>query len=307
MDIHSLGYVGIEGPNPADWLSFATGVCGLMPSPLPPGDDPTGPPSADGTAKDGTVYLKMDDRQWRLAAHPAETQGLRYVGFELASLRAFEAALEELQERGIAATAGTPAECAARGVRYMAHFADPVGHRIELFFGATADVDFQSPCVTPTFLTGALGMGHFALLVPDIDAALGFYLDVLGFKESDYFEMGPGMSMHFLHCNARHLTVALGSVGKFSALHHVQLEVQNIDEVGRAHDRALAASVPITTQLGRHSNDLMFSFYMRSPFGFDIEIGAEGLLVGDDWVPQRLVRPEIWGHAGLMAEPGEDD
>ena len=78
-----------------------------------------------------------------------------------------------------------------------------------------------------------------------------------------------------------------------------QYATRCFDEVGQIHDRAIAASVPISTQIGRHANDMMLSFYMNSPFGFDIEIGCEGLLVGEDWVPQKLIRPDIWGFLPL--------
>jgi 3,4-dihydroxy-9,10-secoandrosta-1,3,5(10)-triene-9,17-dione 4,5-dioxygenase len=96
MKIRSLGYIGIEGPNPKDWLPFATEVCGLTPAILVPGDDPAGSPSADGTSKDGTVYLKMDERQWRLAVHPGEQPGLRYMGFELGSSSDLDLAVAEV-------------------------------------------------------------------------------------------------------------------------------------------------------------------------------------------------------------------
>jgi len=302
MKLRSLGYIGVEGPNPEDWLSFATEVCGLTPASLVPGEDPTGSPSADGTSKDGTVYLKMDERQWRLAVHPAEQPGLRYMGFELGNSSDLDLAVEEVRAQGLDVTDGTPAECGARGVRRMAHVCDPAGNRIEFFSSATSDAPFESRVGALSFLTGSLGMGHLGMLVPDLDAALHFYLDVLGFEETDYFEIGPGMAMHFLRCNARHHTIAIGRVGDFKALHHILLEVSNIDEVGCAQDRALARSIPLSTQLGRHANDLMFSFYMKSPFGFDVEIGCEGRLIGEDWVPQKLVRPDVWGHAGLSAE-----
>jgi 3,4-dihydroxy-9,10-secoandrosta-1,3,5(10)-triene-9,17-dione 4,5-dioxygenase len=40
------------------------------------------------------------------------------------------------------------------------------------------------------------------------------------------------------------------------------------------------------------------SFYMRSPSGFDIEIGAEGRIV-DDWSAYQVFEstvPSFWGH-----------
>jgi 3,4-dihydroxy-9,10-secoandrosta-1,3,5(10)-triene-9,17-dione 4,5-dioxygenase len=46
----------------------------------------------------------------------------------------------------------------------------------------------------------------------------------------------------------------------------------------------------------------MFSFYVRSPAGFDVEIGCEGLLVDESWIPNRFVEGDVWGHQGLTAE-----
>jgi 3,4-dihydroxy-9,10-secoandrosta-1,3,5(10)-triene-9,17-dione 4,5-dioxygenase len=104
----------------------------------------------------------------------------------------------------------------------------------------------------------------------------------------------------FLHCNARHHSVALLRIGPISALHHVLFELPEIDDVGRAHDRAVAAGLSITTSLGRHRNDGMFSFYVKSPVGFDVEIGCHGLLVDENWTPNRFVEGDVWGHKGLL-------
>ncbi len=49
------------------WLEFALGAC--SPVPAPPG------PS------DGTLFLELDDRQWRIAVHPGDAAELRYLGF----------------------------------------------------------------------------------------------------------------------------------------------------------------------------------------------------------------------------------
>jgi len=299
MDIHSLGYVGVEGPNVADWLPFATDVCGLTLSPGSAEGE-----ASEATTEDEVLLFKMDDRRWRLAVHHAEVPGLRYVGYEVASRDAFETALQELQARRVSVTEGKPEECTARGVREMAHFEDPAGTRIELFVTAVSDTPVRPPLGGSSFVTGRLGMGHLAILVPDLEAGLDFYTEVMGFKESDYFEIGPGMAMHFLRCNARHHSLAIGRVGDFKALHHLLFEVQNIDEVGSALDRAKTASMPISTELGRHANDMMLSFYMKSPFGFDVEIGCEGRLVEQGWVSGKLVQADLWGHAGLTADTG---
>jgi 3,4-dihydroxy-9,10-secoandrosta-1,3,5(10)-triene-9,17-dione 4,5-dioxygenase len=310
MQIRQLGYAGLEGPDPKAWLDFATRICGLMPARAVPGE-PWGMPGAmpagsisggSGVAADGSVFLKMDEWQWRVALHPAPAPGLRYLGLELRGPSELEAACAELAARGLAPTAATPAELEARAVHGMAHLRDPAGNRIELFHGVTCDHDFLSPAGVPGFVTGPLGLGHVVLLVPDVEAALGFYCGALGFRLSDCITFGPGQGVWFLHCNPRHHSIALLHVGPVSGLHHVLFELPGIDDVGRAHDRAAAAGLPITASLGRHRNDRMFSFYVRSPAGFEVEIGCEGLLVGESWTPSRFVGGDVWGHKGLTPE-----
>jgi 3,4-dihydroxy-9,10-secoandrosta-1,3,5(10)-triene-9,17-dione 4,5-dioxygenase len=310
MEIRQLGYLGLEGPDPKAWLDFATRVCGLEPARVVPGEAwgvlgqpaPATASGGSGVAADGSVFLKMDDWQWRVALHPGARPGLRYLGFELRGAAELATAVAELEAKGLAVAHATSEELEARAVHGMAHLRDPAGHRVELFHGVTRDGGFASPAGVPCFVTGALGLGHAVLLVPDVEAALRFWCDGLGFRLSDYMVFGPGQGVWFLHCNPRHHTIALLHVGPIAGLHHVLFEMPGIDDVGCAHDRAVAAGHPITTSLGRHANDRMFSFYVRSPVGFDVEVGCGGLLVDASWTPNRFVGGDVWGHQGLSAE-----
>ena len=172
---HGLGYLGIAAKDPAAWRDFATSVCGLMPSPTPPGERVgmlTPSPEANGMAADGTAFLKMDDRQWRIAVHPVanpdDAPGLRYLGFEVPSHDELEFAIGAIRERGGNIRRGTRDELEARSVSALAVVADPAGHRVELFSGPIRDRDFHSPAGA-RFLTGDLGLGHAVLYVPGID------------------------------------------------------------------------------------------------------------------------------------------
>ena len=66
-----------------------------------------------------------------------------------------------------------------------------------------------------------------------------------------------------------------------------------------------APGAPISASLGRHVNDEMLSFYLRSPSGFDIEFGWGGLLVDDDatWLSRESTAVSRWGHAFSLS-PG---
>lgn len=306
MKLYGLGYAGFSLPDPGAWLAFATDVLGMMPAralpgepfanPLVPGSEPAS--GGRGIADDGSVYLKMDDHQWRIAIHRGGRPGVAYLGFQVADAGALAAAVAEVAATGTAITAGTVEECAARGVQGLAWCTDPGGRRIELFHGPVVDRHWKSP-VGAEFVTGALGLGHVLLFVADMEANLAFYRDVLGFQRSDFFHAGPGQSLHFLRCTPRHHTIGLIHVAPFEAVHHLMLEMPSIDHVGATLDRATAAGLEITSSLGRHVNDRMVSFYMRGPGGLEVEIGYDGVLCGPDWRDHEATAGDPWGHIGL--------
>ena len=75
--------------------------------------------------------------------------------------------------------------------------------------------------------------------------------------------------------------------------------VSSIDDVGTAYDLVAAREdIPVTMTMGRHTNDLMTSFYLRTPSGFDIEYGTGGLLVPENepWLVGSYDAMSIWGH-----------
>ena len=121
---------------------------------------------------------------------------------------------------------------------------------------------------------------------------------VLGLRLSDSVrsEFGP----RFLHCQGRavrHHTVALGEVPGMRGLHHLMLEVASIDDVGRAYDRVRTEGLTLAFDFGRHSNDLMTSFYVRTPSGFEIEYGTGGRIIDDyNWEPTEYDSGDLWGH-----------
>jgi len=312
VSVAGLGYIGINAADPAGWRDFATGVCGLVPSRLVPrpreGGIPVPSPEAVGIAADGSAFLKMDRRQWRLAVHPAKDPGLAYLGFEVRTLADFDRAVTTIAKRGVAIREGTANELEARSVERLAVLEDPAGHRLELFHAPIIDDDFRSPTGSE-FLTGELGMGHVVLFVPEIEPALAFYRDVLDFKRTDFMQFGPdGKGIHFMRCTRRHHSVALLHVGPLSGIQHLMFEKTTLDGVGVTLDRALAKGIEISSGLRRHRNDKTVSFYMKGPSGFEVEIGCDGMLVDDDWVEHEFAGGgDDWGHHGLTAESLKPD
>lgn len=296
IEIRGLGYFVAQIENLSQWQRYAEDVLGMQTSPAP----------------GGGLYLKMDERPFRMLI--VEGQQARYLasGWELASEQAFTAALAHLQAQGIEFDTGTPEEIEQRGVQALVAVTDPSGNRHELTWGHRSDcLPFVSPQGVPRFITGDMGLGHTVLPAPNFDATLAFAKDVLGFGLSDIFNFRPDPSappvrIHFLHCgNARHHSLALAEYPVPSGCVHVMVEVDSMTEVGRAHDRHQAQGVKLSATLGQHLNDRMTSFYMQTPSGFDLEYGFGGLQV--DWAEHsafEFTRVSIWGHDFSVGQQG---
>ncbi|MBS5837716.1 MULTISPECIES: VOC family protein [Pseudomonas] len=288
IDIRGLSYFVAQSPDPVAWQRYAEDVLGMMVTPAP----------------SGGLYVKMDERPFRMLIVPGDEA--RYVasGWELGNEAAFNAAIATLDQADVSWRQGSAEQCEQRGVQALVHVTDPSGNRHELSWGHRSDCQpFVSPQGVPRFITGDMGLGHTVLPAPNFDATLAFAKDVLGFELSDIFNFRPDPSappirIHFLHCkNSRHHSLALAEYPVPSGCVHVMVEVDNMTEVGRAHDRRLAHEVPLSATLGQHLNDRMTSFYMKTPSGFDLEYGYGGLLV--DWQAHsafEFTRVSLWGH-----------
>ena len=108
--------------------------------------------------------------------------------------------------------------------------------------------------------------------------------------------------MRFYHCNERHHTLALALV-PFELpqrLHHIMFETNVRDDVGAAFDRVWATDLAIPNGLGRHDNDGMFSFYLQTPAGFQIEVGYGARVITEGWDQNRPYDAiSSWGHQPL--------
>jgi 2,3-dihydroxybiphenyl 1,2-dioxygenase len=277
MQVVALGYLGIQATDPQAWAEFGPGVLGL---------------SLGDTGDDGTLFLRMDERAYRLAIHPGPRDGLACFGWELPTPSALEQAYRELDAAGCSPRRGTPDECRARKVQGLVYVSDPGGFQLELFYGQLTLYDQFLPARPISgFVAGELGLGHAVIGVPDYAAAQTFYSQVMGFRISDTF----ANRIMFFHVNPRHHSLGLVNTGTAS-LRHIMLEVRDLDDVGRTYDLCLSKGY-VTRGLGRHPNDKMLSFYLASPGSFDIEYGWGGRLVDDaTWSVQELGVTSVWGH-----------
>ena len=280
--IKSLSYVGFTSPDAQSWRSFAPDLLGVG---VVEGDDEV-------------VRLRVDDAAWRIAVHPGEANQISYIGWDVGDTTLLNEARERLLAAGIDVIPDDGELATARNVAEVAWFEDATGTRHELSHGQQAGAEPFTPGQGVSgFVTGEQGLGHIVLMVPDLQAASDFYMNLLGFRHSDDID-AAGMNLRFFHCNPRHHTLAISEVPGHRGIHHLMLQVESVDDVGRAYDRVVEAGVPIAMGIGKHPNDEMTSFYVRTPSGFEIEYGTGGLEIPMDqqWPVGHFDKISIWGH-----------
>src|SRR5699024_7084507 len=157
--------------------------------------------------------------------------------------------------------------------------------------GPALDHSVVQTSLGQSFVTGPQGMGHVVLPTTAMEATASFYTEVLGFLPRGAMRVGPptpdgaAPRIRFTGINQRHHSLAICPAPRDGdpGMIHLMVEVDSLDAVGRALDRVNKAGFSLSSTLGRHTNDKMVSFYVRSPGGWDIEYGTEGMLVDESW------------------------
>ncbi|MER7721535.1 VOC family protein [Streptomyces flaveolus] len=293
MDIRALGYLRLETTRLEEWRTYTLDVLGMV--------------EASGTTED-TLYLRIDDRSYRIAVQAGASDRLLAAGWEVANEAALTTATQELEAAGFAVKTADAAELAERRVQGLIHVTDPGGNPLEIYWGQAQDHTALGTPYGNRFVAGDLGLGHVVLPVPDIEAARDFYENLLGFQLRDSMKL-PAQAvptatrqqdfhwMHFLSPNRRHHSLGLYPGALPPGIVHFMVELETLDDVGRGLDRMQAADIPIASSLGRHTNDRMVSFYAQAPGGFQVEYGWDGLLVDPaTWVAKEITADSFWGH-----------
>ncbi len=292
MSVSAVGYLRIAATDTSAWMDFGTGVLGLM--------------DAQREDTGGARFLRMDDHPFRFMVEPADTDKLIATGLEFPDEFAWRSTLDTLAEAGHSVTAGSPEDAQCRCVSAFATVQDPAGNTLELYWGRKLDyVPLASPTGVTNFVTtyqqsGDLGFGHCVLPAPNIEACADFYTQFIGTGLTDtlYPPGLDGMQIKFMHANnPRQHSVALFSGPHPAGIVHMMVEVQTLDEVGRAMKRAQQAGVHFLATLGRHVNDNMCSIYILAPGGIAVEYGYDGVLIDwENYVATISVEGDLWGH-----------
>lgn len=186
------------------------------------------------------------------------------------------------------------------GVVDAVHCVDPAGNALELLV-------YDGVAATTTTTTDPRWrVGHVALAHRDQQALEHFYSAILGLRLNEQIRSAAGpLDLHasFLGSAHRHHSVAILDLPSTRRLHHICFAAREVPAVEASYERAMAAKIPMSMHLGRHSlPDGTTSFYAASPSGFDIEIGAGGNVLDGRVIeaPLRGDSTSAWGHEVSM-------
>ena len=278
--IRSLSYLGFESPEAESWANFGTTVLGL---------ELVG-------AENGSVKLAMDDIHHRFTFVHAQRDRLAWIGWDVGNQDSLAETEKRLLHAGVEILQGNDAQIADRCVIDMRYFIDCFGLRHELAYGMSKPL---RPPILRRFVTANQGFGHLFVIVPDQKQAEDLFGRILGLH-IDGIIRGHGLDATFFNCNARHHSIASMELLGHRGVHHVMLELADLDDLGRAYDYCQDNSIPIVLSLGRHTNDQMLSFYIETPSQFQVELGWGGLTVTGEESMVLYDAPGRWGHRQLV-------
>ncbi len=201
----------------------------------------------------------------------------------------------------------------------MLHVDDPGGTHLEIYAGPALAHRPPASSGGIRFVAGDLGLGHVVLPEQEMDAAMEFYEQVLGFQHRDSMRLPGGVIpgrdpekgdawIRFLGCNARHHSVALFEGPAASGIVHFMVEVDDLDAVGRSLDRCRDARLA-DLRVARTTHERSHGVVLRGNAGWfrhrvrDRRSSGQPRYVGGDGDHRGELLGSPLGERRMMARP----
>lgn len=285
----AMGYAIIESTRLAAWRRFLKQGLGLH----------------EVAADDDSLAFRLDDHARRLMVRRGKAEDITVSGWQVRDQAAMAVIRQRLAERNIAVETGSAEEAAFRGVASFIRLAGPKGMAIELF---TDPVQADQPLrlLAGSFVTGASGLGHFAITSRKPEKMLRFWQEIFDARLSDRISQpmaGVMLDIAFLRLNERHHSIAVATTRGLrldpirTRVQHMNLLVGTLEDLSGAFERLRDLGFSMAHEIGQHPNDREVSFYVLSPSGFEIELGWNALRVDEAaWTPGQYNAISVWGH-----------
>lgn len=296
--VTEIRYVGYAMPQFEAERAFYADVWGLEPVP----------------AEDGMAYFKAHgaDEHHVVRLRRADTKRVDVIALAADSFADVGALHVKVIDAGCKIISA-PRALTSPGGGYGFRFFSPDG----LPFEISSDVTRGSRRDMTRWEGVPVKISHIVLHSPDHQAMVKFFVDVLGFRVSDWL----GDFMCFLRCNSAHHRLAI--LPGPPCLNHVAYDMLSIDDMMAGINRLKQKGTDLRWGPGRHTAGNNTFSYFTTPNGFAVEYTSEledvdfdtheskvhvpGPKVMDQWGigtggPQTMPHPEA--DAGLF-QPAE--
>jgi catechol 2,3-dioxygenase-like lactoylglutathione lyase family enzyme len=215
---------------------------------------------------DGMAWFKArgHDEHHVVRLRAADENRIDVVALAADSRADVDALCQKLKDAG-SRIVNEPHELATPGGGYGFRFFSPEGIQFEI----SSDVARASATEIERWDGVPVKISHIVFHSPDHQAFVKWFVDVLGFKVSDWL----GDFMCFLRCNSAHHRIAV--LPGPPCLNHVAYDMTGVDGMMRGAHRLKVKGTPIQWGPGRHTAGNNTFSYFVTPGGFAVEYTAE--------------------------------
>jgi 2,3-dihydroxy-p-cumate/2,3-dihydroxybenzoate 3,4-dioxygenase len=221
--------------------------------------------TAVGQNPDGSITLGCGVDGCMVVLHESPVPGFRSVGLALESDSALETLRLQLSEHGVAHEEVAADDCLNRNLVRAWRVAEP-NMKAAFEFYLERETAPALPFV-PT-VAKIQRIGHVVFSTPRYAETVAFMQSVLAFVPSD--DIDGIITFMRPYPSPFHHGIGVGR-GPHHGLHHVNLMVSEIDDIGRAIHRFERHQVPIVFGPGRHIASNSVFLYFLDPDGLTLE------------------------------------
>jgi catechol 2,3-dioxygenase-like lactoylglutathione lyase family enzyme len=215
---------------------------------------------------DGMAWYKTQghDEHHVVRLRAAEENRIDVVALAADSRADVDALCQQVRSSGVRIVS-EPHELGTPGGGYGFRFFTPDGMQFEI----SSDVARAASRAIGHWDGVPVKISHIVFHSPDHQALMQWYVDVLGFKVSDWL----GDFMGFLRCNSAHHRIAI--LPGPPCLNHVAYDMTGVDGMMRGAHRLKVKGTDIQWGPGRHTAGNNTFAYFVTPGGFAVEYTAE--------------------------------